>query len=412
MRLTRKLLIVGFVFFATSITGQTKEGLKKQKLELEKEIRYTQELLNKINSKKTKSLNYLKVLDRQIKNKLELIIALNTETTLLNKQIRKTERTIAEIEAEIISKERRLKKLKKEYAQMIYAAFKQRGKKNDVAFIVSANDFYQAYKRILYLKQYSDFRKKQGIKIGETQKQLLDKQDVLAQKKAELVKEYSLKTVLMDSKQAELEGINIDKKEKENLVKDFANSAMQFKKQIQDKKKKSKKLDEKIRKIIEEEIAIAQKKSKDDKLTPETLALSSEFKKNKGRLPWPLDKGVIVSRYGKQNHPVFPGVEIFNNGIEIATERNTDVRAVFDGKVSRIFFVKGEGKAILINHGEYFSVYSGLKEVTAKTGEKVFSKEKIGIVLTHEQEDKTELHFEIWKGYEKENPTNWLYNAD
>ena len=245
-------------FFCKIHNRTNKRGLKKQKLELEKEIRYTQELLDNINSKKTKSLNYLKVLDRQIKNKSELIIALNTETTLLDKQIKKTARAIVEIESEIISKERRLKKLKEEYAQMIYAAFKQRGKKNDVAFIISANDFYQAYKRILYLKQYSDFRKKQGIKIEETQKQLLDKQDVLDQKKAELVKEYSLKAVLMDSKQAELEGINIDKKEKENLVKDFANSARRFKKQIQDKKKKSKKLDEKIRKIIEEEIAIAQ----------------------------------------------------------------------------------------------------------------------------------------------------------
>ena len=412
MRLNRKLLIVGLVFCVTDIKAQTKEGLKKQKIELEEEIRYTQELLDNINSKKTKSLNYLKVLDGQIKNKSELLIALNIEIKLLNKQIKKTERSITKIQREIISKERMLKKLKEEYSQMIYAAFKKKGKKNDVAFIVSANDFYQAYKRVLYLKQYSEFRKKQGIKIGETQNQLVEKKEMLAKKQDILVKEYSLKTVLVDSKQEELESININKSEKENLVEEFVNSARLFKKQIQDKKKKSKKLDDKIRKIIEEEIAKTKRKGDNENLTPEALALSSEFNKNRGRLPWPLDKGIIVGLYGKQNHPVFAGVEIFNNGIEIATERNTDVRAVFDGTVSRIFFVKGEGKAVLINHGEYFSVYSGLKEVTAKAGEKVFSKEKIGVVLTHEQENKTELHFEIWKGYEKENPTNWLYNAD
>ena len=143
---------------------------------------------------------------------------------------------------------------------------------------------------------------------------------MLAKKQDILVKEYSLKTVLVGSKQEELESININKSEKENLVKEFVNSARMFKKQIQDKKKKSKKLDDKIRKIIEEEIAKTKRKGDNENLTPEALALSSEFNKNRGRLPWPLDKGIIVGLYGKQNHPVFAGVEIFNNGIEIATE--------------------------------------------------------------------------------------------
>ena len=129
-------------------------------------------------------------------------------------------------------------------------------------------------------------------------------------------------------------------------------------------------------------------------------------------MPWPLLKGLIIGRYGKQQHVVFAGVETFNNGVDIATDKNADVRCVFDGTVSRIFFIKGEGKAILINHGEYFSVYSGLKEVKVKVGEKLLSKEKIGVVLTHEEENKTELHFEIWKGYEKQDPSKWLYNAD
>ena len=132
---------------------------------------------------------------------------------------------------------------------------------------------------------------------------------------------------------------------------------------------------------------------------------------NKGKLPWPLENGVIISKYGKQKHVVFSEVETFNNGVDIATDKNTEVRVVFDGIVSRIFFIKGEGKAILINHGEYFSVYSGLKEVIVKAGEKLLSKEKIGVVLTHEEERKTELHFEIWKGYEKQDPSNWLYKA-
>ena len=175
--------------------------------------------------------------------------------------------------------------------------------------------------------------------------------------------------------------------------------------------------DEKLNRI-EEEIRRARFEAKKSgsknsyELTPESFALSSEFASNKGKLPWPLEKGVITGNYGSQKHLVFSGVETFNNGVDIATEEGADVRVVFDGTVSRIFFIKGEGKAILISHGDYFSVYSGLKEVTVSTGDKLLAKEKIGSVLTHDDEKKTELHFEIWNGYDKQNPSKWLYNAD
>ncbi len=133
---------------------------------------------------------------------------------------------------------------------------------------------------------------------------------------------------------------------------------------------------------------------------------------NKGTLPWPLDKGIIVQRFGKQKHAVFKNIETYNNGIDIATEIDETVRAVFDGKVARIFFIKGEGKVILINHGEYFSVYSGLKEVIVQTGENIYAKQAIGIIITDEGKRKTELHFEIWKGYDKQNPSDWLFKAN
>ena len=139
--------------------------------------------------------------------------------------------------------------------------------------------------------------------------------------------------------------------------------------------------------------------------------MSSKFNSNKGNLPWPLEKGIIIQGYGKQKHAVFAGIETFNNGIDIATDKNTIVRAVFDGTISRMFFIKGEGRAVLMNHGEYFSVYSGLEEVSTKVGDKLLAKEKIGVISTQEAEEKTELHFEIWKGYDKEDPSTWLYRA-
>ena len=213
---------------------------------------------------------------------------------------------------------------------------------------------------------------------GLYQKKLVKQKERLAQQEERLIEESSTKNILIEEKKEEIKSTKSTKKEKESLVKKLSKSEKLFKKEKKEKEKKAKELEDKIRKIIEEEIARAKRKSHE--LTPEALALSSEFTKNKGKLPWPLERGIIVGRYGNQNHPILPGIKIQNNGIDIATDKNTDVRVVFDGVVSRIFFIKGEGKAVLINHGEYFTVYSGLKEVLVKIGEQVLSKEKIAYI--------------------------------
>ena len=411
-----------FVFFAFLLSfsafSQTKEDLKKQKLAIEKEINYTTELLNKTKANKDKSLSYLKVLDKQIQNQERLLQTLNIEISLLNKQAQKTEQSIIKTEQAIKTEQENLELLKSEYAKMIYACFKKKGNRNDLMFIISAEDFNQAYKRIVYLKQYASFRKNQAEKITESQKGLKSSKADLNNQKDQLILESALKKELMSAKTNELTTISDTKQEKQELINKLSKSEIVFKKQLQDKQKRAKKLDDQIRKIIEEEIRKAREKVKkkngnDDSynLTPEALALSSEFNSNKGKLPWPLEKGVIVQRYGKLKHAIFAGIETFNNGIDIATDKKAIVRADFDGTISRIFFIKGEGKAILMNHGEYFSVYSGLEEVIVKVGDKLLAKEKIGIVFTQEVEEKTELHFEIWKGYDKQDPSKWLYKA-
>ena len=411
MKRNKSILIFVVCFVSTTLAAQTKGELKKQKLKLEKEIIYTRQLLSKTKSNKTKSLNYLKTLGAQIINKKQLLQTLNIEISLLNKKAKKTEIYISEVESSIINDSIQIRKLKKEYAKMIYAANKKKGDKNNMIFIVSSSDFNQAYKRILYLKQYSQHRKNQAKKIQESQSQLITKKEELAHQKEKLNQEVVKKEQLLASKNEEFISLNNIKKEKQELLKKLSKSERYFKTEIQKKQTKSKEVDEKIRRIIEEEILKSRKINNNEELTPEGLALSSEFSRNKGRLPWPLEKGVIIGRYGKQKHVVFGDVETFNNGIDIATDKNAEARTVFDGTVSRIFFIKGEGKAVLINHGEYFSVYSGLKEVIVKTGEKLLAKEKIGVVLTHEEEDKTELHFEIWKGYNKQDPSKWIYKA-
>jgi murein hydrolase activator len=398
-----------------SVFSQTKDELKKQKSTIEKEISYTTNLLNKTKTNKSKSLNYLRVLDKQIINKENLLKTLNIEISLLSKQIRKAERSIIETQQSILDEQQELVLLKSEYAKMIYACFKEKGNRNDLIFIISAEDFNEAYKRIVYLEQYTSFRKNQVDKIIESQKNLAIKEDALTKKNNQLVLESASKINLIDAKKQELNSISDSKQEKQELVNKLSKSEKAFKKQLQDKQKRAKALDDEIRKIIAEEIRKAREEAEKNNngfaLTPEAMALSSEFNNNKGKLPWPLENGVIIQGYGKQKHTVFAGVETFNNGIDIVTDENMNIRAVFDGTVSRIFFIKGEGKAILLNHGEYFSVYSGLKEVSVKLGDKLLAKEKIGVVFTQEIEKKTELHFEIWKGYDKQDPSKWLFKA-
>ena len=414
MHCHNKILIACLIFLHTALYAQNKDELKLQKEKLIDEINYTTNLLNNIKSSKVKSLNYLNVLATQIKKREQFLSALDAEFILLNSKIRTTELSIKETLNEIKEEEIFLTNLKAEYSKMIYASFKQKGSRNDIIFIISASDFNQAYKRILYLKQYASFRKSQSEKITESKNRLQSKNIVLSLKKDNYIKESLSKKDLVKRKIKELESINLSKSEKQDLVKSLNKSEKVYKNKINDKQKKTKKIDDKIRKIIEEEIS---KLKVDDSekniygLTPESIALSREFSNNKGKLPWPLEKGVIISSYGKQKHSVFAGVETFNNGIDIATDPNSQVRVVFDGIVSRIFFIKGEGKAVLVNHGEFYSVYSGLADVSVKAGQKVVSKEKIGVVSTNKDENKTQLHFEIWKGYEKADPASWLYNA-
>ena len=405
------LLLITYLSF-----GQNKDILKQQQIALEKEINYTTSLLNKTKENKKSSLVYIDYLDKKISSQERLLQLLNIEQNLLKKQIFKLENKILENEKSINDAEKEIIELKKEYAEIIYSLQKNKNERNDLMFIISSETFNQAYKRILFLREYSRARKTQALQITKNQDSLaINKQRLLSQK--ELIKskkEQNLK--LISNKKKSLNKVLISKDEKKTAVSKLQKSEQIFLKKIKDQQKKSRQLEQKIKKIIEEEIRLAREKIKRDKdnkisLTPEAQILSDKFSANKGKLPWPLEQGLIIQKFGKQKHKVFGNIETFNNGINIATNKNAIIRSVFDGKISRIFFIKGEGKAVLINHGEFFTVYSGLEEVKVKLGDNILAKEEIGKVLTRENDDRTELHFEIWQGYDKQDPSVWLFEA-
>lgn len=407
------LYIVVFLFVNPAFT-QSKKALQEQKEKLEKDIEYTNKLLEKTKKNKEKSLGYLNALSKQLKNREELVQMLNIEIGLIDKQIQKNKIKITETQEAISAKQDELKKIEEDYAKMIYHASKNKNNYDNWVFILSSKSFNQAYKRLKYLKQYAQHRKMQAVLITNIKEQLLQKVESLQNQKIYLQKDKEKKKSLIDDKKDEVKDLEDQQTEKKEVINKLQKSEKYFKKELQKKQQAAKFLDEKIRKIIEEEIrkARAKKKTKDGfELTPEAKALSDSFLENKGKLPWPLDKGLIVQAFGKQKNAVFKDVETHNNGVDIATDKGAKVRAVFDGKISRIFLIKGAGKVILINHGEYFSVYSGLKEVSVKLGEKVYAKEEIGVVMTDENKGKTQLHFEIWKNYDKQDPSLWLYKA-
>jgi len=411
---SRKYLLYVSLICSQALFSQDKDSLKKQKQILEKEINLTTNLLDKTKKNKNKSLNYLKFISTQINNQKKLVKTLSTEIRINEKEIIKTEKEIFNVTRRISTEKKNYIKLKEEYAKMIYSMFLNKALRNSVIFIVSARDFNQAIKRIQYLKQYSSFRKNQTNKIKESKAKLINGQNILEEQRLKLLNEKIRKKQLINEKKKNLEKTNANKKIKEGLVNDLKRSEKQILQQLKSQRIKAQELEEKIKKIIAEEIRKAKEAIKDKKyndLNTESVVLSNKFADNKGKLPWPLDNGVVVGKYGKQKHEVFSSVETFNNGIDIATNKNTAVRSIFDGKISRIFFIKGEGRAVLINHGSYFTVYSGLKEITVQVNEKIMANEKIGVVATQEKEEKTELHFEIWNGYEKQDPTKWLIDA-
>ena len=396
--------------------SQNKDQLKKQKKAIENEISYTTSLLEKTKENKQASLQYISYLNKKISSQERLIQISNIELSLIKKQINKLENQILFTEQQIDKKGKEILALKNEYGKMLYSLQKNKNDRNSLMFIMSSETFNQAYKRVLYLREYSRMRKAQTLQIIKSQDSLSASSERLILQK-QLISEKKTESIdLISSKRNNLNKILESKQEKDSKVAKLQKSEKIFLRKIKDQQKQARLIEEKIKRIIEEEIRLAREKLKTENnsisLTPEAQLLSDQFSANKGNMPWPLEQGLIVSYFGKQKHHVFGNVETFNNGINIATNENAIIRSVFNGKVSRIFFIKGEGKAVLINHGEYFTVYSGLKTVSVKLGDEVLTKEQIGTVLTDKSEKKTELHFEIWQGYDKLNPSLWLYEAN
>lgn len=394
-----------FLIGAVIVYGQrqTKKELENKKKQLQKEIEYTNELLAETKKNKKLSLNQLVTLNKKISAREELIATINTEIIVLNRQIKANNESINGLRKD-------LAKLKAEYAKMVYYAYKNRDSYNRLMFVFASDDFEQAFMRLKYLQQYSDYRHKQAEMIVSTEKNLNDRVHDLQVKKSD-------KGLLLGSQETEKKHLTVEKTEKEQVFSELQEQESKLKRDLEKKKRDAEKLQQAIQRVIEKELEKAQaeaakaNKPKPQRLilTPESQQLSNSFANNKGKLPWPVVKGVISERFGVHPHPLMKDVDINNNGVDIATNNGALVRAVFEGEVKAVVSMPGAGQFVLIRHGEFLTIYSNLKDIYVKVGDKVKTKENLGTILFDDEDSKTVMHFEVWKGQVKMNPEDWLY---
>ncbi len=400
MKIIARILFL-FVAFMLSLcaVAQTKADLEKKKKKTINEINYTNKLLEETRKNQKESENNLALLGSQISSRKELISDINNEIAFVSERIKETESIIAMMTED-------LENLKLSYARMLQIAWKNRNKNNEIMFLLSSKDFNQSYLRLKYMQQMADYRKRQLIAINAI-KAFLERQ------KEKLVAQKDEHQKLLDEEKVEAKNLENARRQQESTLAKLKGKEADLKKQLAEKNKQKQQLQAAIEKLIAEEV----KKSSASKgkantgkyeLTPEEKIVSDNFGSNVGKLPWPVQRGVIVSRFGKQPHPVISGVEIDNKGIDISTTTGSDARAVFDGEVRKVFSIPGTQNAVIIRHGEYLSVYTHIDKVYVSVGNKVKAKQAIGKIYTDDAENKTVLHLEIWKGSATLNPANWL----
>ncbi len=379
--------------------------MEREKIEVQSRLKEFDAILKQTTATKRTSIGELNALTRQFQSQNRLVNTIDREVKLINSEITETENKISALELQ-------LKDLKAEYSRMIYNSSKLNRGLSIIAFVFSSSNFNQLYMRLKYLKQYSDSRKQQAAQIEKLSADLANQRVLLDERKQDKVK------VLAEEK-AEKEKLEQMRKEQQGLVNTLSKKERDIQRQIAATKKQQEQLNRMIKAAIEEEIRLAEAAAKKENststkkagtsmpMTPEAAALSSSFAGNKGKLPWPVETGFIALGYGTYPHPTLKGITLESDGIDIRTQPNSNVRAVFDGVVTKITTIPGYGNTLIIKHGEYFTMYSRLKSISVKAGQNVKAKEVIGQVATN-AEGVSEVHFQTWKGLQIMDPSTWI----
>jgi len=391
----RIYLIIILLFSFLYSYSQNRDDLENKKKSLNSEIKYTNELLEKTATDRKQEYNKLLLLNSTIRSRNNLIKSIEDEIVYLGNEQQKNDQILSVLNSD-------LDKYKKEYAKMVYSAYKLKSDYDILIYILASESVNTAFNRMRYLKEYSNSRKQLFNEIENTKLSINNKLLELEELKQE--KEHLFVEKKLESRQLQNE-----KLEQNSLVSKLLEKEKELKLQLKDKEQIANKIQKEIERMIAEEAKKAVNGKMVLAMTPEEKELASVFEKNKNKLPWPTERGVVTSNFGEQPHPVLKGVIIRNDGIDIMTNKDATVRAVYKGKVSRVFAIPGANRTVIIRHGNYLSVYSNLKDVIVKQGDIVDTKQIIGVAHTEKEgEQKTVIQFQIWKENTKMDPLQWL----
>lgn len=410
------LLMLALVGVSFSMLGQQptqKEKLEQRKTQLQDEIEVANGILKKTQKDKELTLSQVRALDKKVKAREELIRTVQAQISNSDREIRRQKNEIARLEGEI-------KTLKEKYAGMIREAQKRGTPSSALAFVFASDDLQQALKRLYFLRQYSGFRQTQVEEIKALQ---AEKAKAITAIEAE----QGRKRQLLGQEVAQKQELVAEKSQQEAAVAKLKKKESQIATDIKKKRSELQKLEKQIQKIIQDELKrqreAARKQAEAQNpgsttqagssstsfaLTPEGAALAKDFASNKGKLPWPVERGIITQNFGENPVPGTSGVTIKNPGVDIGTPSKSGVRAVFNGEVSTVVRIPGANRVVLIRHGNYFTVYSNLDEVYVKTGDKVSTKQSIGRVAADPETGESTLHFELWMDTNNQDPKPWL----
>lgn len=391
-------LLLGIV--CGELYGQdARARLESQRKQLQQEIVQINGMLQKNKSQKADALESLEDLFLKIDRLRELLRLTNRQINGLTSQINGNQAKIDALEEE-------LEILKEDYAAMIVKSRKNASQQNRLMFLFSSYNFWQAIKRVRYMNQYATYRKQQGENIAKKTEELRRLNDTLKTQKA--VKEE----LLADNRKVQAQ-FQQERKKQEKVIQSLRLNESKYAVQIKKKQRQTAKIDKEIDRLIREAIAASNKKAGTKNvsfaLTPEAKALAASFTANKGRLPWPVRKGVVIQKFGTQRHAVVRTTTIKSNGVTIATSPGTKARAVFEGTVLNIVQFQGSNPIVLIQHGSYVTAYKNLASVSVQKGDMVVSKQEIGTIFTNPTTQRTTLQFSVFYNTTPKNPADWIF---
>jgi len=394
MNLSRIILLL-IVLTSSSLSSQTKQDLENQKKQIQQDIKKI-ELKLKTNSKQKKLIvSNAEDINYKIKLQQNLINNINSQLNLILREIDRNENRLSDLEQrEVI--------LKDELSKMLLSAYKKKSNLNKLMFVFSSTSFQQAYKRIQYFKQYANFQNKTLSKIKINSDDIKNVIIVLDSQKIN-------KKLLIDENEEIKRDLSIEYTGLNNLIAEVNKNQKRYSAEIKQKQKLTREIDKKIQRLIEEALAKAKKKDGRFELTEEAKLISKNFNANKGKLPSPVIRGSVVLGFGKQPHPIVKTTTIQSNGVRIRTSSDVEARTIFNGEVYSIIKSKNNTHTILIQHGNFFTVYKNLSDIYVKKGDKLKTKDSIGKIATDPLNGQTILSFSIFNNGVPQNPRFWIY---